>query len=216
MTSTHPFLVGIAGVSGSGKSCLAAALSARCPGSQRFAVDAFYRDLGHLHPDARAEQNFDCPSAIEWPYLYRVLDALRMGCGADAPRYDFSTHTRATGTQRLEPGPIIVIEGLFVLQQPRMRALLDASFFLDCPREVALERRIARDIAERGRTADQVRQQFDRVAWPMAERYVLPSRVHADSIVDATAPVHAVLREALARLAPPLPPAVTRREPAGV
>jgi len=187
MPSNQPYLVGIAGPSASGKSSLARALVRRYAHAPLlFPVDAFYHDLAHLDATERAGQNFDHPDAIDWPYLLLVLDALRRGEAVEAPVYDFTAHTRSALMTHLEPAPVIILEGLHVLQQEPLRDLLDAALYLDCPRAVCLTRRMARDTAERGRSKAEIREQFQAHAWPMAEQFVLPSRKHAGLSLDGT------------------------------
>ena len=208
MDHARPYIIGIAGPSASGKSTLARALAQRAEGKALlFPVDAFYRDLGHLTVEARVRENFDHPDAIDWDLLHDTLDALCSGKETDAPVYDFTTHTRSAKTVRLAPAPLIILEGLLVLHDERLRERLDATIFVDCPRVVCLQRRITRDTTERGRTEDEVRLQFDEQVWPMAKRFVLPSRTHAqlqlngeDAFETLVKKVATVIRDELAEV----------------
>jgi len=187
MPPTRPRIIGIAGPSGSGKSCLATALARRYGDTAvLFPMDAFYRDLGHLPKAERAVQNFDHPDALEWDLMLAVLHALCAGLPAEAPVYDFTAHTRSAGAVMLAAKPLILLEGLHVLHEVRLRTRLHAGIYLECPREVCLARRIERDTAERGRQEAEVRAQFEAQVWPMTEEFVLPSRAHADLVLDGT------------------------------
>ncbi|HOZ45232.1 MAG TPA: uridine kinase [Candidatus Hydrogenedentes bacterium] len=185
----RPLLVGIAGPSGSGKTRLAEGLVQRmaAQGIQAalLAVDAYYRDLSHVPFEARTAVNFDAPEAIEDDLLVEHLDALATGRPTEKPVYDFTTHTRGPATERIEPAPVVLLEGLFALYWPPVRARLALKVFLDLDVQRCLERRTARDVAERGRSTGQVRAQFTEVAVPMYRRYVLPTQAFADLVLDA-------------------------------
>jgi uridine kinase len=168
-----PRLIAIVGGSGSGKSWLAGRLH-RLLGelAARLSLDDFYRDRSHLPVNRRESVNFDDPRAIDWPYVQSVLRACAAGRPTSLPRYDFSTHTRLSEREHWTPRPLILMDGLWLLLRPPIRRLFDLSIFIDCPSRIRLERRIARDVAERGRTSVAVRRQFVATVAPMHKRHV--------------------------------------------
>lgn len=187
------FVVGIAGGSGSGKSTLARQLSAAEPSAMTVAVDWYYRDLSHLAADERARANFDHPDAIEWELLRRQLRQLRAGRSIQRPVYDFKTHTR-TQTQLFQAtGDLMVLEGILALYDDEVRSMLDLTVFVEAPAAVRLERRMRRDVLERGRTAASVREQFTKTVDPMHRVYVQPTRAFADLRADGSKDFAAVV-----------------------
>jgi uridine kinase len=179
-------LVGIAGGSGSGKTTLAEGLVAALPAGQAVVVpaDAYYRDLGHLPPEARAQHNFDEPAALDDERLGADLRRLRGGEGARRPVYDFATHTRLPEPVWIPPRPVVIVEGILVLALPALREIFQLKVFVATPPAARLERRIARDVGERGRTRESVVAQFARHTEPMHEVHVAPSAAHADIVVS--------------------------------
>ena len=185
-----PYLVGIAGPSGSGKSAFAHALASRLPGSSPVvALDSYYRDLSAVPPEERARTNFDVPGALDETLLIDQMGALARGLPIEKPMYDFAAHVRREKTDRVEPGPFVVVEGLFTFCWPALRDLCATKVFLAVDVDTCLARREARDVVERGRTPESVRRQFQDVAWPMYERFVRPTRAYADLILDGGAPL---------------------------
>jgi uridine kinase len=196
------FVIGLAGGSGSGKTWLASALrealGERCVHLEH---DAYYRPLPADRRDRPDDWNFDEPSALESDLLVRHLAALRAGATVDVPTYGFERHARV-GARPLAPAPLVLVEGILLLAEPALVAALDLRVFVDTPEDVRLERRLTRDVRERGRTAVSVRERFTRFVSPMHARYVEPSRVQADLVLDGRAPVDANLRRVLDRLPP--------------
>lgn len=188
--SSQISLVGIAGPSGSGKSAVARRLCERLPGSARIVpMDAYYRDLARLAPTERAQMNFDHPDAIDHERLVADLERLAAGEAVARPVYRFATHTRAPETERVDSAPLLIVEGLLALYWEAVRRLLRAAVFVDLADEVCMGRRLARDVAERGRTAAAVRAQYAETVRPMRERYVMPTRRFADLVLSGAAPL---------------------------
>lgn len=191
---TRPAIWGVCGGSGSGKTTLARALFQRLGDRAGFvAIDSYYNDLAHLSIEQRNLVNFDHPDSLDLDLFVAHLDALRSGMAVEVPRYDFGVHSRTAGADRLEPAEVVITEGILLLADERIRDRLDVIVFLDVPADVRLERRVARDVAERGRTEEGVREVFATVVQPMEELFVLPMREHADTVlahpfdlVDAT------------------------------
>ena len=200
--------VGIAGASGAGKTTFAKALAARLPAAALLSTDAYYCDLGRLPPAERAAVNFDLPETIDWETLLEHLAARRAGRSVPVPCYDFKTHTRRAEPQIVGPSAATVLEGIFALWHPRVRGMLDLAVFVDTADAVCRERRIARDTAERGRTPQSVRLQWERHTLPMFRRHTSPTRRYADFIVNGEAPTEDEIRRMFASLrTAPLPAA---------
>jgi uridine kinase len=180
-----PFVVGVAGGSGSGKTALCRALTSGL-GSDRVAVlchDAYYRDRSELAAAERAALNYDIPDAFDAGLFLDHLRALRAGQPIRPPRYCFVTHRRIGADAVVEPRPVVLVEGILLLHEPEARALLDVAFFLDVPDQVRLARRIARDTAERGRTRRSVLSQFEATVRGAHTAYVEPTKAHADLVL---------------------------------
>ena len=198
-TPCKPYIVGIAGGTGAGKTTLAHRLFEQLGDDRatRIAHDAYYRGFAHLPADQRAQINFDHPDALETELLVQHLRALARGETASIPIYDFTTHTRTSKTHAIAPRPIIIVEGLLLWTERTLRDLLDLKIFVDVPPDIRLIRRIHRDVNERGRTPESVIHQYLATSRPMHETYVEPFRKHADLIVpgdrDLTIAADAIL-----------------------
>ncbi len=197
------FVFGICGGSGAGKTTLTRRLLERLDerGASVLAFDAYYRDLSHLPFDERRRGNFDHPDSLDSELFLQHLDALRHGIDVDVPIYDFSTHTHTGRFQRVEAAPLLLVEGILLLAFEDTAARLDYSIFMDVPEEVRLQRRIHRDMTERGRPEDHVRRQFAATVAPMHDAFVQPSRHRADRIV-AGAGADELAEELMTMLAP--------------
>lgn len=166
----------IAGMSGSGKSELAASLRHLLGDAAVLHLDGYYLPLTHLSWDERAQMNFDHPGALDWPLMREHLAELKAGRTVEVPVYNFALHNRELYTHTLRPGAFVIAEGLLGLHDPHLRALAGLTVYVDTPPEVCLRRRVARDVAERSRTETSVREQWEHTVWPMAREYILPSR----------------------------------------
>ena len=161
-----PAVVGIAGVSGSGKTTLALELARELEGVH-FPLDNYYRDLSHLPMDERARQNFDDPALIENSLLGEHVAALARNESIERPLYDFSTYIRIPGqTETVRVGEFLLVEGLFALFYPELLPLYQLRVYVDTPDNVCFERRLKRDMEQRGRTAESVRQQYEATVRP--------------------------------------------------
>jgi len=181
----RPVVLGVAGGSGSGKSTVVKEVC-RILGNGLTSVlhhDSYYRDLAHLPFEARVEVNFDHPDALETALMVEHLRALLRGAPAEIPTYDFSTHTRAQQTELLHPTPVVVVDGILVLADPRLRDTMDLKVFVDTEADIRLLRRIRRDVVKRGRTADSVIAQWETTVRPMHLEFVEPSKRFADLVV---------------------------------
>lgn len=195
-----PVVVGLAGCSGSGKTTLAAEL-ARTLSGIHFHLDSYYLDLAHLPLTERRQQNFDDPALIDMPLLAAHVAALARGESIERPLYDFSTYTRVQDrTEHLPAAPFLIIEGLFALQFPQLLPLYHLRVYIDTPDTLCFERRMKRDIEQRGRTAESVREQYEATVRPAGVAFVRPSAAHADLIVDSTGSLDWMVERVIAEL----------------
>ena len=180
-----PLVLGIAGGSGSGKSTIAKSILEALPVGQGILLqqDHYYRSQSHLPLNERASVNYDHPDALELDLLTTHLDQLRSGAPIVRPTYDFTTHDRAKEGLRLAPAPVIVVEGILVLADDRLRSRFEVKLFVDTDSDIRLMRRIRRDIEHRGRTFAQVRKQYYESVRPMHLAFVEPSKRFADVII---------------------------------
>jgi uridine kinase len=177
MNAQRPIIVSIVGGSGAGKTWLSHQIAAAFPTeATEISLDDFYFDRSHVSPDQRRLVNYDHPEAIEWGLLREFLENFRGGRPAHVPRYDFSSHCRNGQRAACTPTRLLIVDGLWLLTQQDVRELFDLSIFLECPTQVRLERRLTRDVIERGRHAEDVREIFERVVAPMHTRHVAPQR----------------------------------------
>jgi uridine kinase len=178
-------VVGIAGGSGSGKTTVAQKLASAMPPG-RCAIlehDAYYRDQSHLSPAERATVNYDNPVSLESTLLAKHLQQLREGRPVDVPIYDFAQHTRTVETRRVNPARVIIVEGILVFTEAVLREQFDIKIFVDTDADIRLIRRIRRDLEQRGRSFQSVRDQYYATVRPMHLEHVEPSKRWADLIV---------------------------------
>lgn len=182
-----PILLGIIGGSGSGKTWLAQhVLESFGPEKATLLEqDWYYRDLSHLPVEIAARSDFDTPDALELDLLETHLIELLEGKGVKAPQYDFSRFSRKKDTLIVEPRPLIVVEGLFILHQPSLAQRLDLSVFVETPCDMRLLRRIRRDLSERGYDLDTVLDFWERIQYPGFTKYVRPQAQKASLIWDS-------------------------------
>ncbi len=181
----RPVFIGVAGGTGSGKTTVAAALKSALPADRCVIVDhdAYYRDLAHLSFEDRQKVNFDDPRSLENELLIEHLATLRRGEAIDKPVYNFAEHIRSDETTRIEPAPVVIVEGILVLSDPKICAQLDVKVFVDTDPDVRVFRRIRRDLEERGRSFADIRRQYFETVRPMHLLHVEPCRRVADLII---------------------------------
>ncbi|MGA2197812.1 MAG: uridine kinase [Bryobacteraceae bacterium] len=185
----RPHIIGIAGPSSSGKSELARHLVEKLPGTAIVSLDSYYRGMEEIPFEARKKVNFDHPDALDWTLLHEHLQAMAVGKAIDEPVYSFADYARTSLSRRIEPGPYAIVEGLFVLYWPELRAMLDTKVYVETDPDVCFNRRLARDVAERGRTPQSVCEQYERTVRPSAEWFVYPTRKFADLVVSGEEPL---------------------------
>jgi uridine kinase len=184
----RPHIIGIAGPSSSGKSELAKQLAQRLPGTAIVTLDSYYRGMEEIPLEERKHVNFDHPDALDWELLHEHLQAIALGRAFEEPVYSFADYACTAETRRIEPSEFLIVEGLFVLYWPELRAMLDTKVYVETAAEVCFARRLARDVAERGRTPESVREQYEKTVRPSAEWFVFPCLKHADLVVSGEDP----------------------------
>lgn len=180
-----PFLIGLAGGTGSGKTTVANAIVKRV-GEERIAIlshDSYYRDFVDLPKDILDRQNFDHPDSLETELLVRHLKALKQGMVVETPIYDFKVHCRRAESRRVEPRKVILVDGILIFAEPELRKLFDVKIYVDTDADIRLIRRLKRDIAERGRSVESVVTQYESTVRPMHMEFVEPSKRYADLII---------------------------------
>ena len=180
-----PLVIGIGGGTGSGKTTVANVILARV-GAERIALlphDAYYRDLADLPHAQRDIVNFDHPDSLETELLIRHLEGLKRGETVDIPVYDFTAHARTDQTTTIPPHPVILVEGILIFAEPRLRELFDVKIYVDTPPDIRFIRRLQRDMMERARTLESVIHQYQTTVRPMHEEFVEPSKRFADVII---------------------------------
>ena len=203
MTKRNSSLViGIAGGTGSGKTTIANYIL-ETVGPEKIAFlphDAYYRDLGSLSQEERAQVNFDHPSSLETELLIEHIKTLRDGEAIQLPSYDFKTHTRTNATIEIPPQPIILIEGILIFAEPDLRRLFDLKIYVDTDADIRFIRRLNRDIEERGRTTQSVINQYLETVRPMHLEFVEPSKRYASVIIPEGGYNHDALDLIVARI----------------
>jgi uridine kinase len=178
-------IIGICGGTGSGKTTVALKIL-EAVGQERVVYlqqDSYYKDLGHLPLAERHKINFDHPNAIDTELLVRHVEDLRAGRAIDEPVYNFTIHMRKPEVKKIEPKPIIIVEGSLVFENRKLRSLMDLKIFVDTADDLRFIRRLVRDIQERGRTVESVIQQYLDTVRPMHLEFVEPSKRSADVII---------------------------------
>lgn len=178
-------VLGIAGGTGSGKTTVARSIIDRI-GQTRVAYlehDSYYRDLSHLTAEERQQVNFDHPDAFDTPLMIDHIQRLLDGVSVQKPVYSYTESVRTEMTERVDPRPLIVIEGILALENPALRALMDVKIFVDTDDDIRLLRRLRRDTVARGRSVDHVLAQYESTVRPMHLAFVMPSRRQADVVI---------------------------------
>lgn len=178
-------IIGIAGGSGSGKSTVVHQVIKHLPKESVTVIpqDAYYKDNGHKSAEERAKINFDHPSSIEWGLLIKQLESLKTGKPIEMPIYSYVTCARSKETIAVNPSSVIIVEGILILTNPRLRKKMDIKVFVDADGDDRLMRIIRRDIEERGRSFQQVLQHYERYVKTMHLQFIEPTKRYADIIV---------------------------------
>ncbi|MCD4690320.1 uridine kinase [bacterium] len=180
-----PIIIGIAGGTGSGKTTVAKEVLKHFPGASVVVIhhDSYYKDRSHLPSKERAKINYDHPDAFENELMLAHLGELKADRPIEKPLYDYETHTRRTETLTVRPARIILVEGILVLAVEMIRERLDIKLYVDTDADERFIRRLRRDMVMRGRTAEQVIEQYLHTVRPMHLQFVEPSKRYADVII---------------------------------
>lgn len=180
-----PYIIGIAGGSGSGKSTFAQRLKEAFPDQiSLISCDNYYLPHDELPLEERAHLNYDAPEALEFDLMVRHLEELKNGNIALCPLYDFTRHTRSDKITEIEPRPIILIDGILIFHDPNLRECMDLKIYVETDADERILRRAKRDMQERGRDLDSVIDQYLTTVKPMHNTYVKPTRIFADIILN--------------------------------
>ena len=179
-------VLGIAGGTGSGKTYAVKSLLKEYPQNSVLAIsmDCYYKDLSHINYKKRVEQNFDHPDSIDINLLEQHLEQASKGSKINIPIYDFSNHVRLGETVSISNAKIIIVEGILALHFSQLRKLYTLKVFMDTPENIRLERRLVRDVKERGRTVKSIKDQYNTTVLAMHNKYVEPSKIFSDLILD--------------------------------
>lgn len=198
----RPCVLGVAGGTGSGKTTVARAIL-DAVGQERIAFleqDSYYRDIEWRSDAELLHHNFDHPGALDNELLAAHLAAIKAGHAVEVPIYDFVRHRRTTRTRRVEPRPVVLLEGILIFAEPALRGLLDFKVFVDTDPDIRLIRRIRRDMAERGRTVQDVLRQYLETVRPMHLEFVESSKRWADVIIPEGGENRVALEMVIARV----------------
>ena len=179
------YIIAIAGGSGSGKSTFASRLLNQFPESVSLvSCDNYYKAQDHLPLEERRLLNYDAPESLEFDLMAKHLRALKEGEAVDCPVYDYALHTRSNKVERIEPRPVIIVDGILILSDPALRELFDLMIYVEADADERILRRARRDMETRGRQIDDIMHQYLSTVKPMHETYVEPSKKHADIILN--------------------------------
>ncbi len=178
--------IGVYGGTGSGKTTIVEKIVSEFPSSdiQVISQDSYYKDNSDLSFEERCGLNFDHPDAIDFELLYQHVLALKNGETIQQPVYSFQTHNRTAKTISISPKKILIIEGILILNYPKLRSFFDLKVFVDARSDMRMERRVSRDISERGRTPEEVLKRYMKTLKPMHQQFIEPMKIHADFIIE--------------------------------
>ena len=178
--------IGVYGGTGSGKTTIVAQIVSELPTSeiQVISQDSYYKDNSDISFEERCMLNFDHPDAIDFELLCKHIRALKNGETIAQPIYSFKTHNRTGETVSVSPKKILIVEGILILNYPKLRSMFDLKVYVDAESDMRMERRVSRDITERGRTPEEVLSRYIKTLKPMHQQFIKPMKVHADVVIE--------------------------------
>lgn len=178
--------IGVYGGTGSGKTTIVAQIVSEFPTSeiQVISQDSYYKDNSDISFEERCMLNFDHPDAIDFELLCKHIHALKNGETIAQPIYSFKTHNRTGETVSVSPKKILIVEGILILNYPKLRSMFDLKVYVDANSDMRMERRVSRDITERGRTPEEVLSRYIKTLKPMHQQFIKPMKVHADVVIE--------------------------------
>lgn len=178
--------IGVYGGTGSGKTTIVAQIVSEFPTSeiQVISQDSYYKDNSDISFEERCMLNFDHPDAIDFELLCKHIRALKNGETIAQPIYSFKTHNRTGETVSVSPKKILIVEGILILNYPKLRSMFDLKVYVDAESDMRMERRVSRDITERGRTPEEVLSRYIKTLKPMHQQFIEPMKVHADVVIE--------------------------------
>ncbi|HEP5688564.1 TPA: uridine kinase [Streptococcus pyogenes] len=180
-----PIIIGATGGSGGGKTSVSRAILDSFPNARIAMIqhDSYYKDQSHMSFEERVKTNYDHPLAFDTDFMIQQLKELLAGRPVDIPIYDYKKHTRSNTTFRQDPQDVIIVEGILVLEDERLRDLMDIKLFVDTDDDIRIIRRIKRDMMERGRSLESIIDQYTSVVKPMYHQFIEPSKRYADIVI---------------------------------
>ena len=178
--------IGVYGGTGSGKTTIVAQIVSEFPTSeiQVISQDSYYKDNSDISFEERCMLNFDHPDAIDFELLCKHIRALKNDETIAQPIYSFKTHNRTGETVSVSPKKILIVEGILILNYPKLRSMFDLKVYVDAESDMRMERRVSRDITERGRTPEEVLSRYIKTLKPMHQQFIKPMKVHADVVIE--------------------------------
>ncbi|MGS7089050.1 uridine kinase [Streptococcus pyogenes] len=180
-----PIIIGVTGGSGGGKTSVSRAILDSFPNARIAMIqhDSYYKDQSHMSFEERVKTNYDHPLAFDTDFMIQQLKELLAGRPVNIPIYDYKKHTRSNTTFRQDPQDVIIVEGILVLEDERLRDLMDIKLFVDTDDDIRIIRRIKRDMMERGRSLESIIDQYTSVVKPMYHQFIEPSKRYADIVI---------------------------------
>ena len=180
-------IIGVFGGTGSGKTTIVNQILSKFASGEMLVIsqDAYYKDNSEISYEERCLLNYDHPSSIDFELLYTHLKDLKKGFSISQPVYDFKIHNRIKKkTVKISPKKVIILEGILIMNYPKLRSLLDLKVYIDANSDIRMERRVNRDISERGRTPKEVINRYITMLIPMHKKFISPMKLHADMVVE--------------------------------
>lgn len=183
--SQRPIIIGVTGGSGGGKTSVSEAILKSFPDAKIAMIqhDAYYKNQDHLTFEERTKTNYDHPMAFDTDLMIYQLSELLSGRSVEIPVYDYTQHTRSSATVHMEPQDVFIVEGILVLEDKRLRDLMDIKIFVDTDDDIRIIRRIKRDMGSRGRSLDSIITQYQDVVKPMYHQFIEPMKRYADVVI---------------------------------